>query len=74
VHVLDYGATVQALLVPDRQGRVEDVGLERVEDYVACPAFVGRIVGRRDGFRDDENERYHWDLGRASLRAGRRGV
>lgn len=46
--VLDYGATVQALLVPDRQGRVEDVvlGFERVEDYVACPAFVGGIVGR----------------------------
>ncbi len=48
LRVLDYGATVQALLVPDRQGRVEDVvlGFERVEDYVACPAFVGGIVGR----------------------------
>ncbi len=48
LRVLDYGATVQALLVPDRQGRVDDVvlGFERVEDYVACPAFVGGIVGR----------------------------
>lgn len=48
VRVLDYGATVQALLVPDRQGRLEDVvlGFDRVEDYVACTAFVGGIVGR----------------------------
>jgi len=48
LRVLDYGATVQALLVPDRQGRVEDVvlGFERLEEYVACPAFVGGIVGR----------------------------
>ena len=48
LRVLDYGATVQALLVPDRHGVVEDVvlGFERVEDYVACPAFVGGIVGR----------------------------
>jgi aldose 1-epimerase len=48
LRVLDYGATVQALLVPDRQGRVEDVvlGFESVEEYVACTAFVGGIVGR----------------------------
>ncbi|HET7540016.1 MAG TPA: aldose epimerase family protein [Polyangiaceae bacterium] len=48
VRVLDYGATVQALLVPDRQGHVEDVvlGFERLEDYVACSAFIGGIVGR----------------------------
>ncbi|HKO48431.1 MAG TPA: aldose epimerase family protein [Polyangiaceae bacterium] len=48
VRVLDYGATVQALLVPDRQGRVEDVvlGFDSVAEYVACPAFVGGIVGR----------------------------
>jgi len=48
VRILDYGATVQALLVPDRQGRVEDVvlGFDRLEDYVACTAFIGGIVGR----------------------------
>ena len=48
LRVLDYGATVQALLVPDRNGQVEDVvlGFERLEDYVACPAFIGGIVGR----------------------------
>jgi len=48
LRVLDYGATVQALLVPDPHGVVEDVvlGFERIEDYVACPAFVGAIVGR----------------------------
>ncbi|HYQ02500.1 MAG TPA: aldose epimerase family protein [Polyangiaceae bacterium] len=48
VRVLDYGATVQALLVPDRQGRVEDVvlGFDRLEDYVSNTAFIGGIVGR----------------------------
>lgn len=48
VRVLDYGATVQALLVPDRQGHVEDVvlGFDRLEEYVACSVFIGCIVGR----------------------------
>ena len=48
LRVLDYGATVQALFVPDRNGKVEDVvlGFDTVEEYVACPAFVGGIVGR----------------------------
>ena len=47
VRILDYGATVQALLVPDRQGRVEDVvlGFDRLEDYVANTAFIGGTVG-----------------------------
>ncbi|MET0794947.1 MAG: aldose epimerase family protein, partial [Polyangiaceae bacterium] len=48
VRVLDYGATVQALLVPDRRGLVEDVvlGFDRLEEYVTCPAFIGSTVGR----------------------------
>jgi len=48
VRVLDYGATVQALFVPDREGRVEDVvlGFDRLEDYVSNTAFIGGIVGR----------------------------
>jgi len=49
LRVLDYGATVQALLDPDPQSRVEDVVLGffgRLEDYGACPGFVGSIVGR----------------------------
>jgi aldose 1-epimerase len=69
VRVLDYGATVQALLVPDRQGRVEDVvlGFDRVEDYIACPAFIGAIVGRvanrvADGRFELEGERYQLDV------------
>ena len=48
VRVLDYGATVQALFVPDRHGQRDDVvlGFDSVEEYEACPAFVGGIVGR----------------------------
>lgn len=68
VRVLDYGATVQALLVPDRQGHVEDVvlGFDRVEEYVACPAFVGGIVGRvanriAEGRFELGGERYQLD-------------
>ena len=39
---------MQALLDPDPQSRVEDVVLGffgRLEDYGACPGFVGSIVG-----------------------------
>ena len=48
LRVLDYGAIVQALLVPDRKGQRADVvlGFDDVAGYVACPAFVGGIVGR----------------------------
>ncbi len=48
VRVLDYGATVQAVLAADRHGQREDVvlGFDDVAGYVACPAFVGGIVGR----------------------------
>ncbi|HEY3255184.1 MAG TPA: aldose epimerase family protein [Polyangiaceae bacterium] len=68
LRVLDYGATVQALLVPDRQGNVEDVvlGFDSVEEYVACPAFVGGIVGRvanriAEGRFELGGERYQLD-------------
>jgi len=46
--VLDYGAIVQALLVPDRSGQVEDValGFDRLEDYVSQTIFMGGTVGR----------------------------
>jgi len=46
--VLDYGASVQALLVPDRAGHVDDVvlGFDRLEDYVSNTVFMGGTVGR----------------------------
>ena len=48
VRVLDYGATVQALVVPDRTGHRDDVvlGFERLQDYVDNTVFLGGTVGR----------------------------
>ncbi len=47
--VTDFGATLVALEVPDREGRAADVvlGFDRVEDYVANAAFYfGATIGR----------------------------
>lgn len=48
VSVLDLGATVQALHVPDRSGRHADVvlGHDTPQDYVREPRFFGVAVGR----------------------------
>lgn len=48
VRVLDYGATVQALLVPDRNGEIDDVvlGFDHLQDYVDNTVFLGGTVGR----------------------------
>lgn len=44
----DYGARLIQLHVPDRAGVTADVvlGFDRVEDYVASPAYFGATVGR----------------------------
>ena len=46
--LLDYGATVQSLHVPDRQGRTVDVvlGYDDFSSYEADPLYLGVIVGR----------------------------
>jgi len=46
--IITYGATLQALLVPDRMGRSSDValGYDELEGYVAKPQFFGATVGR----------------------------
>ena len=46
--VLDYGATLRAVAVPDREGRRRDVclGFDRVEDYEGHDAYLGALVGR----------------------------
>jgi aldose 1-epimerase len=45
---MTYGATLQALHGPDRQGRSVDVtlGFDRVEDYEAFPSYFGATIGR----------------------------
>ncbi len=46
--VLAYGATLQSLSAPDRQGRIADVllGYDALADYVAHRSFFGVTVGR----------------------------
>ena len=46
--VLDYGATVQALTVPDRQGGFTDVvlGYDTVAEYEAGTGYLGATIGR----------------------------
>ena len=56
VHVLTYGATIQKLLVPHKDGSVVDVvlGFENLVDYENDHPYFGAIIGRnanrlRDG-------------------------
>ena len=46
--LLDYGATVQSLFVPNRDGGLTDVvlGYDSVEEYEAGSAFIGATIGR----------------------------
>lgn len=48
VSVLNYGATVQELRVPDRAGRLADVvlGHDTLEPYLATRNFFGATIGR----------------------------
>jgi aldose 1-epimerase len=46
--VISYGATLQALLLPDRTGQLADValGYDDLAGYIAKPQFFGATVGR----------------------------
>ena len=46
--VLTYGATLQSVMAPDRDGKLADVllGYDKAEDYVKHPNFFGVTVGR----------------------------
>lgn len=48
VVLLDYGATVQSLYVPDREGKLVDVvlGYDSVAGYEAGGAYIGATIGR----------------------------
>lgn len=46
--ITDFGATLVSLLVPDRNGNMDDVllGFDDISGYAASTAFIGAIVGR----------------------------
>ena len=48
VKVLDFGAIISEIHVPDRDGTFADVvlGFERIEPYLANSAFLGAVIGR----------------------------
>ena len=48
VKVLDFGAIISEIHVPDRDGKFADVvlGFERIEPYLANSAFLGAVIGR----------------------------
>jgi len=46
--ILSYGATIQSVIVPDRDGRFADVALghSAIEPYVEQPQYIGATCGR----------------------------
>ena len=48
VELLDYGATVRALQVPDKNGRMTDVvlGFDSIDGYEKNEAYLGAFIGR----------------------------
>jgi aldose 1-epimerase len=46
--VITYGATLQSLLVPNREGQFDDIvlGYSNLADYIAKPQYFGATVGR----------------------------
>lgn len=48
VEVSNYGGTVTALRVPDREGRIDDIvlGFDRLDDYLGPHPYFGGIIGR----------------------------
>ena len=48
VALLSYGATIQSILVPDKDGRMTDVllGYDRAADYEVNSGYLGACIGR----------------------------
>jgi len=48
VRVIEYGATIVSLRVPDRNGAIDDVvlGFDSLPDYTGARRFIGAVVGR----------------------------
>lgn len=48
VRVMEYGATILSIHVPDRDGKLDDVvlGFDDPSDYLTSPRYFGAVVGR----------------------------
>ena len=51
VKLLNYGATIVEILLPDRNGIKENIVLtyENIQDYINNPAYFGTTIGRTSG-------------------------
>ena len=60
VRIMDYGATVLGIDVPDIPGNVRDVvlGFDKLEDYFDNPACFGATIGQPHRGRHDHHRRY----------------
>ncbi|MBK7103731.1 MAG: galactose mutarotase [Ignavibacteriae bacterium] len=62
--IINYGATIVSLFVPDKNGKFEDIvlGYDNLENYVNGTSYFGATVGRygnrigKGKFKIDENE------------------
>lgn len=48
VRVMEYGATILSIRVPDRRGTLDDVslGFDSLDSYLTSPRYFGAVVGR----------------------------
>jgi aldose 1-epimerase len=48
VRIMEYGATILSIHVPDRDGKLDDVvlGFDDPADYLTSPRYFGAVVGR----------------------------
>jgi aldose 1-epimerase len=48
VSIINYGAIITSIVVPDRKGKLEDVvlGYDTLQEYINDTTFLGAIVGR----------------------------
>ncbi len=48
VRIMEYGATILSIRVPDQNGTIDDVtlGFDSLADYLTSPRYFGAVVGR----------------------------
>ena len=71
--VLDYGATVQSVIIPDKNGNPVDVvlGYDTLEGYISGDCYIGATIGRfanriKEGCFELNGEKYQ-QIGRAHV-------
>ena len=81
VNLLNYGAAVHSICVPDKEGMVEDItlGCDTIADYIEAPHFggtIGRVANRIAGAKFTLNGKEYQlaaNDGGNHLHGGRRG-